>query len=363
MLERTMPERATTERATTERAGPERALRVGAGVAEMALAVGLLYLVLVPLGHLPGIVRAVGVVALAGLAYAGARKVGRGIWGAGFDAGYWLAAGWLAALILAAVFADALPLGNASDTTQTIGQSGYAAPDLFSAHPLGTNGFGLDLLARSIYGARVSLLTVGLAVAVSLTVGGFIGMLSGYFRRWVDLAIGIFADASLVIPALVLLIAFAAVLGPPRSVPGAVLKSGLALAVVGIPTMIRLARASTMVYAPREFVLASRAMGARHLRVLRRDLLPNVARPLLSYAFIIAAVLIVAEGSLAFLGLGLQQPTPSWGNMIAEGGLRDLRRHPHLALVPGTFMFLTVFSLNIVGERLRARWDARESNI
>jgi peptide/nickel transport system permease protein len=104
-------------------------------------------------------------------------------------------------------------------------------------------------------------------------------------------------------------------------------------------------------------------MGARHARVLRRDLLPNVAKPLLSYAFIIAAVLIVAEGSLAYLGLGLQQPDPSWGNMIAEAGLRDLRRHPYLVLVPGTFMFLTVFSLNTIGERLRARWDAREANI
>jgi len=342
---------------------PERALRLGTGAGALVVAAALLYVVLVPLGHLPAIVRTVAVLALAGLAFTGVRQAGRGVWGADFDAGFWLAVGWLGALILAAVFADALPLGNASDTTRTIGQAGYASPDLFSAHPLGTNGFGLDLLARSIYGARVSLLTVGLAVGVSLVVGSGIGMLSGYFRRWIDLTIGVFADASLVIPALVLLIAFAAVLGPPRTVPGAVVKNGLALAVVGIPTMIRLARATTMVYAPREFVLASRAMGARHLRVLRRDLLPNVARPLVSYAFIIAAVLIVAEGSLAFLGLGLQQPSPSWGNMIAEGGLRELRRHPHLALVPGAFMFLTVFSLNSVGERLRARWDAREANV
>ncbi|MFY1638045.1 ABC transporter permease [Solwaraspora sp. WMMB335] len=276
------------------------------------------------------------------------------------DLAFWFSACWLVALAGCALLADALPLGNADDTTATIGVAGYARPDLFSANPLGTNGFGLDLLARSIYGARVSLLTVGCTVLVSLLVGGAVGMIAGYFRGWVDVVIGIFADAALVIPALVLLIAFAAVLGPPRTMPEAVLKSGLALAVVGIPTMIRLARANTLVFAQREFVTASRAMGATHTRILLRELLPNVALPLVSYAFIVSAVLIVAEGSLAFLGLGLQQPAPSWGNMIAEGGLRELRRHPHVPLVPGVFMFLTVFSLNIVGERARARWDARE---
>ena len=100
---------------------------------------------------------------------------------------------------------------------------------------------------------------------------------------------------------------------------------------------------------------AARAAGARRGRILLRELVPNVAGPMLSYAFVVVAVLIVAEGSLAYLGLGLQQPEPSWGNMIAEANLQDLRDHPHVALVPGTFMFLTVYSLNRVGERTRAR--------
>lgn len=314
----------------------------------------------VTLNGLPGLVRAA--VVLAGIAVAvnGLRRLVRGIRGADVDLTLWLSVVWLCGLTLAAIFADLLPLGNADDTSQTIGVVGYATPDLFSGHPLGTNGFGLDLLARSIYGARVSLLTVGVTVLVSLVIGGLIGMVAGYFRGWVDVGIGIFAEAALVIPALVLLIAFAAVLGPSRSVPEAVLKSGTALAVVGIPTVIRLARANTMVHAQRESVTAARAMGATHGRIILRELLPNVALPLVSYAFIIAAVLIVAEGSLAFLGLGLQQPTPSWGNMIAEGGLRELRRYPHVPIVPGVFMFLTVFSLNIIGERARSRWDARD---
>ena len=323
----------------------------------------LLYVALAPAGRAPMLLKTALVVLALGLVGTGLKRIGRAVWGPSFDLGVALSAAWLTLLILAAAFADVLPLGNARDTTQTIGIIGYRTPDLFSANPLGTNGFGLDLLARCIYGARVSLLTVAVTVLASLLIGGTIGMIAGYFRRWVDVTIGIFADATLVVPALVLLIAFAAVLGSPTTVGQAVWKNGLALAAVGIPTMVRLARANTMVYAQRGFVLASRSLGARHPRVLIREVLPNVALPLLSYAFIVAAVLIVAEGSLAFLGLGLQQPEPSWGNMIAEGGLRDLRRHPHVALVPGAFIFLTVFSLNLVGEWTRARWDAREAKI
>jgi len=334
---------------------------IGAAVAVVGAV--LLYVGLVPAGSAPILVQ-VGVVVLAlGVTGKGLQLIGRALWGPTFDLGLVLSIGWLSALIAAAALADVLPLGNARDTTLTIGVPGYQTPDLFSAHPLGTNGFGLDLLARCIYGARVSLLTVAVTVVVSLVIGGAIGIVAGYFRRWVDIAIGIVAEATLVIPALVLLIAFAAVLGSPTTVFEAVWKNSLALAVVGIPTMIRLARANTMVHAQRGFVLASRALGARHVRVLLREVLPNVALPMLSYAFIVAAVLIVAEGSLAFLGLGLQQPEPSWGNMIAEGGLTELRRHPHVALVPGVFMFLTVFSLNIIGEWARARWDAREAKI
>jgi peptide/nickel transport system permease protein len=290
-------------------------------------------------------------------------RVGTRLRGARFQASFALSIVWLVALVLAAVFADLLPLGNHNNTSATIGVQGYARPDLFSDHPLGTNNFGLDLLARAIYGARVSLLTVALTVVVSLAIGGAVGLVAGYFRGAVDTVVGIFADAALAIPALVVLIAFAAMLGPPTRVPEAVLKTSAALAIVGIPTMIRLARANTLVVAQREFVQAARTLGARDRRIIVRELLPNVALPLVSYAFVVSAVLIVAEGSLSFLGLGLQQPEPSWGNMIAEGGLRDLRNHPHVALVPGAFMFATVYALNVVGDRARSAWSGREAKI
>jgi peptide/nickel transport system permease protein len=290
-------------------------------------------------------------------------RAGVRVRGADFQASFALSVVWLIALVLAAVFADLLPLGNHNNTSATIGVPGYARPDLLSAHPLGTNNFGLDLLARAIFGARVSLLTVALTVVISLAIGGAIGLVAGYFRGAVDTVVGIVADAALAIPALVVLIAFAAMLGPPTRVPEAVLKTSAALAIVGIPTMIRLARANTLVVAQREFVHAARTLGARDRRIIVRELLPNVALPLVSYAFVVSAVLIVAEGSLSFLGLGLQQPEPSWGNMIAEGGLRDLRNHPHVALVPGAFMFATVYALNVVGDRARAAWSGREAKI
>ena len=136
----------------------------------------------------------------------------------------------------------------------------------------------------------------------------------------------------------------------------------LALAAIGIPTYVRLARANTMVFAEREFVLAARSLGSRDRRVIFRELVPNVALPILSYAFIIIAVLIVAEASLSFLGLGIQRPDPTWGNMIAAGQ-DDFDKHPHLVFAPGITMFLTVFSLNRVGEKARQIWDPRESTL
>jgi peptide/nickel transport system permease protein len=236
-------------------------------------------------------------------------------------------------------------------------------PDLFSKHPLGTNNLSLDLLARSRHGARVSLLTSFLAVAIGLLVGGSIGLAAGFQRGRFDRVVGVFTDATLAFPGLILLIALAAMLGTPTTATEAVLKSGVALAIVGLPIMIRLARSQTLTFAQRAFVLAGRALGATKRRIMFAELAPNIALPLLSYALVLTAVLIVAEGSLAFLGLGLAQPQPTWGNMIAEGGLTTLTDYPHIPLVPGAFMFLTVLSLNRVGEWATARWGQRESQL
>ena len=323
----------------------------------------ILYVGLVPMGHVRGIIKVPVVLLSFVCMYLACVRAGKAIWGPAFDAGFWLCSFWLVALILATVFAGLLPLGIYKDTAKSIGSPGNLRPDLFSAHPLGTNNLSLDILSRSIYAARVSLSTALFAVALSMLVGVTIGMLAGYYGGWLDSVIGVGTDASLAIPALVLLIGIAAVLGVPKTVPQAILKEGAALAIVGIPTMIRLARANTLAFSNREFVVASRALGAKNRRILVKHLLPNVMLPIISYTFIIVAVLIVAEGSLAFLGLGLQQPQPTWGNMIAEGTLSVLQQYPHIPLVPGVFMFLTVFSLNRVGERARRVWDPRQAKI
>jgi peptide/nickel transport system permease protein len=325
--------------------------------------IALLYVGLVPMGHVAGVVKVPVVLASLVLLYLAVDRAGKAIRGPRFDTGFWLCCTWLVVLILAATFANLLPLGEYKNTAKTIGTPGNLRPDLFSAHPLGTNNLSLDILARSIFAARVSLSTALFAVAVSMIIGVTIGMVAGYYRGWLDAVVGVGTDASLAIPALVLLIAIAAVLGVPKTVPEAILKEGVALSLVAIPTMIRLARANTIAFANREFVVASQALGAKKRRILIRHLLPNVMLPIISYAFIIIAVLIVAEGSLAFLGLGLQQPQPSWGNMIAEGTLSVLRQYPFIPLVPGVFMFLTVFAFNRIGERARRAWDPRQAKI
>lgn len=336
---------------------------LAAGVSAALMGGAAVWLVLAPLGHLPGLLKVPAVAASLTVAYRGYRAVGRTIWGSTWDPMFWLSCTWLACLAAGAALADLLPLAEHVDLTTSIAEPGNARPDLLSTHPLGTDNLSLDLLARCLYGARVSLSTAFFAATFALVVGGTIGITAGYVRRGFDRAVGLATDSMLAFPALVFLVALAAVLGTPTSAPEAVLKTGIALGVVGLPVMIRLARANTLAIATSEFVTASRVLGATRSRVMFDDLIPNVALPLLSYSFVLVAVLVMAEGSLAFLGLGLQQPNPTWGNMIAEGGLRTLTEHPHIPLVPGSFMFATVLSLNLVGERATARWNPRESNL
>lgn len=326
---------------------------VARGTALLLVAVVLVWVALVPGGHWAGAIKVPLVLVGCALVHRGLGRIA----GRRVDVGLLLSIAWLVALIAAAAFADLLPLGEYKDVGKTATELGNARPDLFSKHPLGTNNFGLDILARSIYAARVSLLTALGAVLISLVVGGAIGIAAGYFRGAADTAIAIATDSLLAFPAIVLLIGFAAIFGSPTSVGGAILMVGTALGLVGLPSMVRLARSNTLTVSQQEYVTASRSMGASSWRVVTRDVLPNVLLPMLSYSFVVVAVLIVAEGSLAFLGLGLQQPNPTWGNMIAEGTLNVTLKTPHIPLVPGIFMFLTVYSLNRIGDHLRRRWD------
>ncbi|MBM0124927.1 ABC transporter permease [Pimelobacter simplex] len=269
----------------------------------------------------------------------------------------WLCCGWLVLLTVVALLAPLLPLGEHVDVVKALDAPIYQTPELLSEYPLGTNNYGLDMLARSIYGARTSLVIALSAVAVGTVVGGSIGVVAGFLRSGVDSVIGILTNALLAVPPLVLLIALATVLEPKlRNV-------ALALALLTIPSMIRLARANTIAFAQREFVLAARAMGATRLRIMVRELVPNVVLPIFSMMVVMISVLIVAEASLSFLGFGVQAPEPTWGNMIAEAEGGTMEEYPHIVLVPGVFLFLTVFSFNLLGEKAQKRWDPRSAKL
>lgn len=273
-----------------------------------------------------------------------------------FETDLWLSVGWLAIVVLAAIFADLLPLAESRDTSKTLTEPSRLRPDLFSAHPFGTDTQALDILGGVIYGARVSLQVSLFAVAIGTIVGGLVGVASGYFGGKVDGTIGVVTDSMLAFPPVILLLAVVSAVKP--SVP----TIAVALSLLGIPTYVRLARANTLSLSQREFVLAARAMGAKPWRIITRELVPNVLRPLLSFSFIIIAVLIVAEASLSFLGVGIQRPTPTWGNMISAGE-SELETAPHLVFVPGMVMFFTVFCLNRVGDKARSLWDPKKSGL
>ncbi|NKY54370.1 ABC transporter permease [Nocardia vermiculata] len=251
---------------------------------------------------------------------------------------------WLIAITVAAVAAPVLPLPDPSTITDQ-----YSIPPFRqAAHVLGTDPLGRDLLSRVVHGAQISLAVAVGATLLALVVGTALGLAAGFFRGRVDIAFDVGSNTVLAFPPLILLIALVAVMEPNIGT----LTVGLGL--VGMPTFARIARANTIAFAGRDFVTASKSLGAGTFRILVREILPNVALPVFSFAIVVAATLVVAEGSLSFLGLGVPPPTPSWGGMIAAER-ESLYEAPYLVLVPGMFFFLTVLSLNMTGDWVRDR--------
>jgi peptide/nickel transport system permease protein len=262
-----------------------------------------------------------------------------------------IAVSWIVLIVLAAILAGVLPLPSPTD----IDMLGKRAPPS-AEHWLGNDALGRDVLSRLIYGARFSL-TVGLlAPVIGVVVGGFLGMIAGYFRgRFESLIVG-GMDVLLAFPPLVLALAVTAYLGQ------SIANLTMVIGVLSIPAFTRVARAVTLSLSEREFVTAARALGATHSRILLRELLPNVALPLVAFFLLGVAVTIVVEGALSFLGLGVPPPTPSWGSMIGEGR-ESLDIAPWLAFLPAGFMFATVLAFNIVGDTLRALTDPRAGKL
>jgi ABC-type dipeptide/oligopeptide/nickel transport system permease subunit len=271
---------------------------------------------------------------------------------------FWASVGWLTFLVLSAVFADLLPLKDPLATFRGVARDGPSA-----AHWFGADNIGHDVFSRTIYGARRSLAVATVATLVGFTVGGTIGLVSGFYRRTLDDAIVAVLDIMLAIPGLVLALALVAFFAPPgRASPTSqTVWATFALSILAVPTIARVARAQTMVWADRDFVLASRTLGTRNLRIIVREVLPNILPAMVSIAFIGLAALIVVEAALAFFGVG-DVSGVSWGIMI-QNGRSQVDRAPHMVLFPALFMFMTILSLNFVGDQVRTRFDVRESGI
>ena len=223
-----------------------------------------------------------------------------------------------------------------------------------TAHLLGTDNIGRDVLARVIWGTRVSLIAGFVSVAMAMVVGSLLGLLAGYWGGRVDGLIMRLMDAVLSFPALVLALALGAVLGAGLS---GVL---IALGVVYTPTFARLMRGQVLTIRTREYVMAARVLGAPDWRILRQHVVPNAATPIVVQASLSVAFAILAEASLSFLGLGVQPPEPSWGSMI-NAGRGYLQQAPWIVFGPGAALFVTVLGLNFVGDALRDALDPRST--
>ncbi len=264
---------------------------------------------------------------------------------------FWISVGWLGLVILAAIFANLLPLP--SPDTVGVGAP-FAGPSL--AHLLGTDELGRDILSRIIFGSRVSLILGFASIAIGTLIGGSLGLVSGYLGGPFDSISNALAYIILAFPPLLLLLAIAA-FSPPT-----LLKLVLEFAFLSIAPLFRVVRAATISISSRDFVQAAYALGASRTRILIREVLPNVASSIVSYALLGIAIVIVGEGSLAFLGLSISLPAPSWGNMIAEGRT-FLSTDPWISLFPTIAMFSVLLALNLIADKLSARLDVREAQL
>lgn len=246
----------------------------------------------------------------------------------------------LAAFCLAAILAPWLSPHDYNAQSLEQGLSGPSA-----AHWLGQDKLGRDVLSRLLWGARVSLLVGLLSVTISLLVGVAVGAFSGYAGGWIDLAVMRLIDIFLAFPGILLAIALTAVLGPSlRNIV-------IALSAFGWVSFARLVRGQMLSLREREYVLAAKSLGASHVRILVRHLLPGVAAPVVVQCSFALAGAILGEASLSFLGLG-SQDMPSWGAMLSEGA-EFLGEAPHLSWAPGLALVAIVISFNVLGDALR----------
>jgi peptide/nickel transport system permease protein len=258
----------------------------------------------------------------------------------------------IAAAVVLAFIAIALGAAHLApfDPTATDFAAVRKAPS--AVHLLGTDEVGRDVLSRLIWGARASLLAGVIPVTLAVSLSIPLGLLAGYTGGWLDSWMMRLNDAMLAIPFLIVAIALAAFLGP--SLRNAMIAIGIA----SLPTFVRLARGTVLALKTEDYVEAARALGCSRRRIAGRHILPNMLPPLIIQSSIAVAAAIIAEASLAFLGLGQQPPAPSWGSML-NAAQRYLSQAPWMALYPGLTIFAIVMALNVLGDGLRDALDPR----
>ena len=220
------------------------------------------------------------------------------------------------------------------------------------AYPLGTDPIGRDILSRLVYGARISLLIGAAVVAIAIVAGIALGLISGFFRGPIEIAIMRLMDIILTLPSLLLAIVIVAILGP------GIMNAMLAVVVVVLPHYVRLTRAAVISETSKDYVTAARASGATHLRLMFSEVLPNCAAPLIVQASLGGATAILDAAALGFVGLGAQPPSSEWGTMLADAREFVLRAW-WVVTFPGLMILLTVLAFNLLGDGLRDALDPK----
>ena len=261
-------------------------------------------------------------------------------------------------IILGLLIAMALlaPLSPYSATESSLPEKNQP-PSL--AHPMGTDAFGRDLLTRIVYGGRISLSVGLLVVFISLSLGVPIGAVAGYYGGWLDSALMRITDAFLSLPSFLVLILLSAILrevDAPLFEKNNVLTISLVIGLFGWMTFARLVRATFLTLRELDFVSAARALGGRDRWIILRHILPNAIGPIIVESTLELGYAIIEESGLSFLGFGIQQPTPSWGNLL-DNAQEHFVKYPWLAIFPGIMIFLAIISVNYIGDGLRDAYD------
>jgi len=229
-------------------------------------------------------------------------------------------------------------------------QQARAGPS--GSHWFGTDALGRDVWTRVLYGARISLQVSGISVAIALVIGTTMGMIGGYFGRWIDVVLSRVMDMMFAFPAIVLALVIMAALGPSR------VNLMIAIGVVYTPIFARIARGAVLSVRRQPFIEAARACGLPHRRIMLRHVLPNILGPVLVQTTLSLAFAILAEAALSFLGLGVEPDAPSWGNML-QAARSDMRQAWWVAVFPGVAITLAVLGFNLLGDGLRDVLDPR----